>query len=74
MKANVSRLITTFRKAAAKCARHLGLPLVYAGVALLAFFYFTGLTSHNLLLLLPLAIMLLGVVSFVHNEKHKEIY
>lgn len=74
MKAYISRLITTLRKASTKCARHMGLPLVYAGVALLAIFYFTGLNNHNLLLLLPLALMLFGVVGFVHNEKHKEIY
>ena len=55
-------------------ARHIGLPLVYAGVLLMGIFYFTGLTHYNLLLLLPLLLILMGIVGFVHQEKGKNDY
>lgn len=55
-------------------ARHIGLPLVYAGVLLMGIFYFTGLTNYNLLLLLPLLLILMGIVGFVHQEKGKNDY
>lgn len=37
-------------------------------------FYFTGLTNYNLLLLLPLLLILMGIVGFVHQEKSKNDY
>lgn len=55
-------------------AKHVGLPFVYAGVALMGIFYFTGLTNYNLLILLPLLLILLGIVGFVKQEKRKERY
>lgn len=51
------------------CARHTGLPLVYLGVLLLAVFYIAGLTNHNVLLFVPMALIVLGVVGFVHGQR-----
>ena len=33
-----------------------------------------GLTNYNLLLLLPLLLILMGIVGFVHQEKGKNDY
>jgi hypothetical protein len=55
-------------------AARIGLPFVYAGVLLMGIFYFTGLTNYNLLLLLPLLLILMGIVGFVHQEKGKNDY
>lgn len=62
------------RKATLACAKHTGLPLVYAGVIMLATFYLTGLTNNNHLTFLPLATMLAGAAGFVYNEKRKDFY
>lgn len=74
MKARMTKIANMTKHAMRTLARHTGLPLVYAGVALLAVAYFTGLNNHNWLLLLALAIMLAGIIGFVYNEKRKEPY
>lgn len=74
MRVYVSRLAGMLRKATHACAKRTGLPLVYAGVIMLATFYFTGLTNNNYLTLFPLAIMLAGTTGFVYNEKRKDFY
>ena len=48
-------------------AARIGLPFVYAGVLLMV-------TNYNLLLLLPLLLILMGIVGFVHQEKGKNDY
>ena len=45
--------------------RLLGLPLVYAGVAVLMLSYVTGLARHNAVLLTGLFLIVAGVVSYV---------
>lgn len=74
MRANIIKLAQALKRACVACANHAGLPLVYMGVALLAIFYIAGWTNNNLLLLLPLALMLVGTIGFVRNEKQKETY
>lgn len=51
-----------------------GLPLVYVGVLLMVVFYMVGLTDHNLMLLAPLALIVVGVVGHVYHEKHAGQY
>ena len=51
-----------------------GLPLVYLGVVLMVVFYVVGLTDHNIFLLLPLALIVVGVVGHVRHEKQEGEY
>lgn len=71
MKAKLSfnKILASCRRALAAVMRHVGLPLVYVGVLLFAVFYFTGLTNYNILLFIPLLLIIVGVIGFVHREK-----
>ncbi|EGN56583.1 hypothetical protein PRBRB14_09970 [Hallella multisaccharivorax DSM 17128] len=64
----------TIRRLTDKASQHMGLPLVYGGVLLLAIFYFTNLTRYNWLTLLSVIAILLGIVGYVRGEKRKSLY
>ena len=72
--AKIKNIVTPLLRLCKRGANHVRLPFVYLGVALMGIFYFTGLTNYNLLLLLPLLLILMGIVGFVHQEKGKNDY
>lgn len=51
-----------------------GLPMVYLGVFLLLLAYVLGLTDHNVCLFLPLAFIVVGIVSYVIRERRNGSY
>ena len=61
---------TTF----AFCVRNTGIGLVYSGVVLYVIFYLTGLTNYNILNILPLLLIVMGTVGFVHKKKTEGQY
>lgn len=52
----------------------LGLPLVYAGVAILLLGYISGLTRHNAVLVVGLLFVLVGAASYVWKERRQSRY
>jgi hypothetical protein len=63
------RFFSKVRGVAARLWPHVrpvvGIPLIYIGVALMVFFYFTNLTNYNLLLFLPLLLITVGIIGKV---------
>ena len=57
-----------------KFVRFLGLPWLYAGVALLAVSYILSLTHYTFLLFLGLLLILFGAAGWIIKEKHKSRY
>lgn len=64
----------TARSWARRHRRLWGLPLVYAGVALIAVSYAAGLTNYNLCLFVPVALIAAGIAGYVQHEKHGGSY
>lgn len=69
-----NKVWTSLRRVTNYGLDRVGLPAIYIGVACLAIFYFTGLTNYNLLLILPLLMILIGIIGFVHQQKTKGAY
>ena len=61
-------------KAMKKLKKLLGLPLVYAGVAILLLGYVSGLTRHNAVLVVGLLFVLAGAASYVWKERRQSRY
>ena len=61
-------------KAMKKLKKLLGLPLVYAGVAILLLGYVSGLTRHNAVLIIGLLFVLAGAASYVWKERRQSRY
>ena len=61
-------------KAMKKMKKLLGLPLVYAGVAILLLGYVSGLTRHNAVLVVGLLFVLAGAASYVWKERRQSRY
>ena len=57
-----------------KLNKLLGLPLVYAGVVVLALGYATGLTRHNAVLAIGLILVIAGAATYVWKERRESKY
>ena len=57
-----------------KLNKLLGLPLVYAGVVVLALGYATGLTRHNAVLAIGLLLVIAGAATYVWKERRESKY
>ena len=57
-----------------KILRFIGLPWVYAGVALLAASYIFSLTHYDWLLFLGLFLIVGGTLGALYKEKHRSRY
>ena len=68
-----SKSFLTFVVAMKKYVKYLGLPLVYAGVLLLAISYVVRTTS-NLLLFAGLGCIVAGIIGYVYAVRHTSKY
>ena len=73
--ASILKQISNFSKRIFKrCINAMDLPCVYVGVLIMMLIYIFKLTNYTALLLLPVILIILGIIGYVHRQKTEGKY